>query len=214
MIMFYEGVFLFSKPKYWTYSKLTVSLWHSWYLWACMEGKYIPLLDLSQENPRGIYCTSEFPSAFHGGNSCVLFCIHNWLICIFKSLIHFLFLIWRHKISFSLYSQGLLLLFLICLSWCLWEEMKGKITLLDYWDKERIIQAERSEENQMKVQRYRRGFPEREAGRFKLHFVLPTSLLNCKGEKAYFHQCPITTIPTGDSWVYDPTKFPLVEVIQ
>lgn len=150
MIMFYEGAFLFSKPKYWAYSELMVSLWHSWYLWACMEGKYIPLLDLSQENPRGLYCTSEFPSAFHDGNSCVLFCIHNWLICIFKGLIHFLFLIWRHTISLSLYSHGLWLLFLICLSWCLWEQMKEIITLLDYWDKERIIQAakKRGESNE------------------------------------------------------------------
>lgn len=143
MIVFYETsfLFLFSKPKFWAYSKWTVSLWHSWDLWACMEGKYIPLLDLSQEDPRGIYSTSEFPSAFHDCNSCVLFCIHNWLICIFKGLIHFLFLIWRHMISFSLYSQGLWLLFSISLPCHLWEQIREKITLSDYWDKERIIQA-------------------------------------------------------------------------
>lgn len=143
MIMFYETsfLFLFSKPKFWACSKLTVSLWHSWDLWVCMEGKYIPLLDLSQEDPRGIYCTSEFPSAFHDCNSCVLFCIHNWLICIFKGLIRLLFLIWRHMISFSLYSQGLWLLFSISLPYHLWEQIREKITLLDYWDKERIIQA-------------------------------------------------------------------------
>lgn len=143
MIMFYETsfLFLFSKPKFWAYSKLTVSLWHSWDLWTCMEGKYIPLLDLSLEDPRGIYCTSEFPSAFHDCNSCVLFCIHNWLICIFKGLMRFLFLIWRHMISFSLYSQGLWLLFSISLPCHLWEQIREKITLWDYWDKERIIQA-------------------------------------------------------------------------
>lgn len=143
MIVFHETsfLFLFSKPKFWAYSKWTVSLWHSWDLRACMEGKYIPSLDLSQEDPRGIYCTSEFPSTFHDCNSCVLFCIHNWLICIFKGLIRFLFLIWRHMISFSLYSQGLWLLFSISLPCHLWEQIREKITLLDYWDKERIIQA-------------------------------------------------------------------------
>lgn len=33
-------------------------------------------------------------------------------------------------------------------------------------------------------------------------------------EKTYFHQCPVATVPTGDSWVQDPTEFPLVEVNQ
>jgi len=42
----------------------------------------------------------------------------------------------------------------------------------------------------MEIQRYRHGFPETGVGRFKLHFVVPVSLMSCKGRKNIFPPVP------------------------
>lgn len=63
----------------------------------------------------------------------------------------------------------------------------------------------------MKIQRYRRGFPETGAGKFKLPFTVPASLLNCKGGQLIF---PLVPYCHSCHRVHDPAKLPLMEVNQ